>query len=120
MSELVQILKISKAYTYTDIISFHYRSETGYREIYDNFIKNGPVAGIWQTEIGYTDKKYFLLTKYSKILSWVIDHDWNEKDKYKLFWYPFFLIDRIFKKQYMQQMKINNLLLTTEKSLKYF
>ncbi|HCQ7373089.1 TPA: glycoside hydrolase family 39, partial [Klebsiella pneumoniae] len=90
MSELVQILKISKAYTYTDIISFHYRSETGYREIYDNFIKNGPVAGIWQTEIGYTDKKYFLLTKYSKILSWVIDHDWNEKDKYKLFWYPFF------------------------------
>ncbi|WP_434669734.1 hypothetical protein ACMYSO_05900 [Klebsiella sp. B345] len=90
ITELVRILKLSKAYSYTDIIDFHYRTSNAYETLYKQFIKNGLVSGIWQTEIGYTDKPYFLLTEYSKILSWNIKHNWNEPNKYKIFGILFF------------------------------
>ena len=98
IDELVHMLNESNAYAFTDIIDVHYRSLSMYETIYSTFIKTGLVSGIWQTEVGYTDKPYFLISEYTKILSWVIEHDWNEKNKYKIFWYPFYSNRLDFKK----------------------
>ena len=120
IKQLLKILNTSKAYKYTDIIAFHYRSSKAYDAVYDNFVKSGPVTGIWQTEIGYTDKPYFLLTEYSKILSWVIEHNWNESDQYKIFWYPFFSNRKNYKKAIYAKINNNEFVTSNGKQLSLF
>lgn len=90
INELIKLLTTKEAYKYTDIIDVHYSSIAAYNKINNNFLEKGLVKGIWQTEIGYKNKPFFLITEYTKILSWVIKHNWNNENKYKVFWFPFF------------------------------
>lgn len=120
ITELIEILNLSNAYAYTDIIDFHYRSTTAYNTIYEKFMKNGVVSGIWQTEIGYTNKPYFLLTEYTKILAWVIKHRWDNPNKYKIFWYPFFSNRQNYKKAIFTEKNNKKSMTDNGKQLKQF
>ncbi|HHG8774833.1 TPA: beta-galactosidase [Raoultella planticola] len=76
------------AIKYTDIIDFHYGNEGPYEHLYSKYLKPGLVKGIWQTELGYRTGSNELLRIYLTIFHWILAHDWNNGEQYKLFWYP--------------------------------
>lgn len=77
-----------------------------YQHVYDNYIATGKLDGIWNTEAGFTatqagDGSPFIalepwerepypqwVARYTiPIIHWGLEHNWDFRDKYKLFWY---------------------------------
>jgi hypothetical protein len=77
-----------------------------YDHVYENYVATGKVEGIWNTEAGFTatqagDGSPFIalepwerqpypqwVARYTvPLIHWGLEHDWDHRDAYKLFWY---------------------------------
>ncbi|WP_413732409.1 GH39 family glycosyl hydrolase [Sodalis sp. RH20] len=85
--EFKNALNHNDAWKYTDIIDFHYGTDKEFQYLYDNFIQNKKVYGIWQTEFGFRTTPLFLSKNYIRMLDWALKHDMSD-NRYKVFWYP--------------------------------
>jgi hypothetical protein len=88
-AELNELLAYHDAWKYTDIVDFHYLTNSAFQETYDAWIKTGRCYGIWTTETGWTDWPGFLPNGYARLFYWALTHDWQRPDQYKAFWFHF-------------------------------
>ncbi|HEX3000651.1 MAG TPA: hypothetical protein VHR86_10515, partial [Armatimonadota bacterium] len=58
-----------------------------WQSLYERWIATGKCKGIWQTEIGFCPFPNYYPNAYLRGLYWALTHQWDEPDKYKLFWY---------------------------------
>lgn len=67
-----------------DYLDTHYLGVDGLTPLYERYVANGPVRGIWQTEIGdrYMSDPHYLAMYYFKFATWALERQWNDPDKY--------------------------------------
>lgn len=108
------------AWQHVDVVSVHYTKGDAkkhrlpyaddmmpfYDYLYDNYVATGKIAGVWNTEAGFTatqagDGSPFValepwerkpypqwVPRYTvPLIHWGLRHDWDHRDAYKLFWY---------------------------------
>jgi hypothetical protein len=91
--EHVDILSLH--YTHGDIdIPDHENKIPMYDHIYEEYIEPGRLEGVWVSEGGMLGKPWeeapwaqWVPRYLVPLLYWSIEHDWNDRDKYKHFWY---------------------------------
>lgn len=87
--DLCEFLQYHEMWKHTDIIDFHYQVNAAFQVCYDQYIKTGKCKGLWQTEIGWTDWKEYLINCYPRVFYWALTHDWRRPDQYRMFWFHF-------------------------------
>ncbi|QKJ87781.1 hypothetical protein PMPD1_2844 [Paramixta manurensis] len=88
LNEFAKTIEYHNAIDYTDVLDFHYGSVHPYQWLYKRYVENNKVQGIWQTELGYTNKPESVALAYSFILDFALSHQWDDPMKYKAFWFP--------------------------------
>lgn len=87
--ELSELLQYHDAWRYTDIVDFHYQTNSAFQRVYDSWIRTGKCYGIWTTETGWTRWPGYLPNCYCRLFYWALTHGWERKDQYKVFWFHF-------------------------------
>lgn len=83
----------------TDILDAHYvpnlqwfadPSQSG--DVYSRWVKSGKARGCWITEEGWgrADQPDWLPGYYFNALKWALEHDWNYKDKYRVYFFHYY------------------------------
>ncbi|WP_345815109.1 hypothetical protein AAGS40_22585 [Paraburkholderia sp. PREW-6R] len=67
-----------------DYLDTHYLPVAALDPLYEQYVKNGPARGIWQTEIGdeYMKDPHYLPRYFFDFAVWALDRNWNDADKY--------------------------------------
>ncbi len=90
IEEFIELLDRHQAWQTLDILDVHYmppRSFDALRKAADS--RGHERIGIWQTEIANSPKPYFISNNYPRFLYWSLAHDWDYRDKYKLFFFSY-------------------------------
>lgn len=69
---------------WVDYLDTHYLGVDALTPLYDRYVANGSVRGIWQTEIGdrYMIDPHYLPMYFFKFAVWALDHTWDDPNKY--------------------------------------
>jgi len=69
---------------WVDYLDTHYLGVADLDPLYQQYVKNGPARGIWQTEIGdaYMKNPHYLAEYFFDFAVWALDRNWNEPNKY--------------------------------------
>lgn len=69
---------------WVDYLDTHYLGVDALTPLYDRYVANGAVRGIWQTEIGdrYMIDPHYLPTYFFKLAVWALERKWDDPDKY--------------------------------------
>ncbi|AWV05355.1 hypothetical protein DM992_37960 [Burkholderia sp. JP2-270] len=69
---------------WVDYLDTHYLGIDALTILYDRYVEDGKVMGIWQTEIGdrYMIDPHYLPTYYFHFAVWALEHNWSQPDKY--------------------------------------
>lgn len=69
---------------WVDYLDTHYLPVKDLDPLYENYVKQGPARGIWQTEIGYTymENPHYLPRYFFDFAVWALKRNWNDPDKY--------------------------------------
>jgi hypothetical protein len=69
---------------WVDYLDTHYLSVADLDSLYQQYVKNGPARGIWQTEIGdaYMKDPHYLPRYFFDFAVWALDSNWNDPNKY--------------------------------------
>ncbi|MCC8396186.1 hypothetical protein LJ656_26715 [Paraburkholderia sp. MMS20-SJTR3] len=69
---------------WVDYIDTHYLSVSDMESLYQQYVKNGPARGIWQTEIGdeYMKDPHYLPRYFFDFAVWALDRQWDDPNKY--------------------------------------
>lgn len=87
--ELCDLLAYHDAWRLTDIIDFHYQTNAAFAVCYERFVKNGKCHGVWQTEVGWTNWKEYLINTYCRVFYWALKVGYDAPDKFRMFWFHF-------------------------------
>ena len=87
LSEFESEMNYHNAWQYTDYLSIHYNTPINMQTLYNNWVANGKVKGIWQTEIGWFNYAGYVPNLYPRVLRWSVGANAKEPDMVKLFWY---------------------------------
>lgn len=87
LQELNDLLTYHNAWQWTDIIDVHYRIDSAWQPLYDQWVKTGKCRGIWQSEIGFRPEPDYLPNVYLRALNWALQSGWTDPNQYKVFWY---------------------------------
>ena len=87
--DLCNLLEYHDAWKHTDIIDFHYQVNAAFQVCYDRYVRGGKCRGIWQTEVGWTEWKEYLVNVYPRVFYWALKHGYDNPDKYKMFWFHY-------------------------------
>lgn len=90
LTEYVSLLDRHNAWTTLDVLDIHYSADTeGFQMLYDAArVRGYSNIAIWQTEFGFESDGAFAADTYPRILYWALNHNWNDQNKYRLFWFP--------------------------------
>jgi hypothetical protein len=69
---------------WVDYLDTHYLPVADLDPLYEQYVRNGPARGIWQTEIGneYMKDPHYLPRYFFDFAVWALDRNWNDQDKY--------------------------------------
>jgi hypothetical protein len=69
---------------WVDYLDTHYLGVDALTPLYDRYVANGAVRGIWQTEIGdrYMIDPHYLPMYFFKFAVWALERNWDDPDKY--------------------------------------
>jgi hypothetical protein len=69
---------------WVDYIDTHYLAVADLDPLYQQYVKNGPARGIWQTEIGdeYMKDPHYLPRYFFDFAVWALQRNWDGPDKY--------------------------------------
>lgn len=69
---------------WVDYIDTHYLGVGDLDSLYQQYVKNGPARGIWQTEIGdaYMKDPHYLPRYFFDFAVWALDRNWNDANQY--------------------------------------
>jgi hypothetical protein len=69
---------------WVDYIDTHYLPVADLDSLYQQYVRNGPARGLWQTEIGdeFMKDPHYLPRYFFDFAVWALDRDWNDPDKY--------------------------------------
>jgi hypothetical protein len=69
---------------WVDYIDTHYLNVSDLDSLYQQYVRNGPTRGIWQTEIGdaYMKDPHYLPRYFFDFAVWALDRNWDDPDKY--------------------------------------
>jgi hypothetical protein len=69
---------------WVDYIDTHYLPVADFESLYQQYVKNGPTRGIWQTEIGneYMKDPHYLPRYFFDLAVWALGRNWDDPDKY--------------------------------------
>lgn len=69
---------------WVDYIDTHYLPVADLDSLYQQYVKNGPARGIWQTEIGdeYMKDPHYLPCYFFDFAVWALDRNWDDPNKY--------------------------------------
>lgn len=69
---------------WVDYIDTHYLHVSDLDSLYQQYVRNGPARGIWQTEIGdeYMKDPHYLPRYFFDFAVWALDRNWDDPDKY--------------------------------------
>ncbi len=69
---------------WVDYLDTHYLNVDDFDTLYEQYVRNGPARGIWQTEIGdeYMKDPHYLPKYFFRFATWALDRNWNDPDKY--------------------------------------
>ncbi|CAB3776361.1 hypothetical protein LMG28614_00199 [Paraburkholderia ultramafica] len=69
---------------WVDYLDTHYLNVADLDPLYQQYVKNGPARGIWQTEIGdtYMNDPHYLPRYFFDFAVWALDRNWDDPDKY--------------------------------------
>ncbi|MFT4067055.1 hypothetical protein [Paraburkholderia sp.] len=69
---------------WVDYIDTHYLPVSDLESLYQQYVKNGPARGIWQTEIGdeYMKDPHYLPRYFFDFAVWALGRNWDDPDKY--------------------------------------
>ena len=69
---------------WVDYIDTHYLPVSDMESLYQQYVKNGPARGIWQTEIGdeYMKDPHYLPRYFFDFAVWALGRNWDDPDKY--------------------------------------
>jgi|GEM_PF-738826 len=69
---------------WVDYIDTHYLPVGDFESLYQQYVKNGPARGIWQTEIGdeYMKDPHYLPRYFFDLAVWALGSNWDDPDKY--------------------------------------
>lgn len=87
--DLCDLLEYHDAWRLTDIIDFHYQTNAAFQVCYERFVKTGKCRGVWQTEVGWTDWKEYLINTYCRVFYWALRRRYDAPDGFRLFWFHF-------------------------------
>ncbi|MCX7598371.1 MAG: hypothetical protein N2512_05830 [Armatimonadetes bacterium] len=87
--ELCDLLEYNDAWRMTDIIDFHYQTNAAFEVCYERFVKSGKCHGVWQTEVGWTNWKEYLINTYCRVFYWALKHGYDTEDRFRMFWFHF-------------------------------
>jgi hypothetical protein len=83
----------------TDILDAHYVSNLRWfadpgqsGDVYSRWVKTGKAQGCWITEDGWghADKPEWTPGYYFNALLWALEHDWDHKDKYRVYFFHYY------------------------------
>jgi hypothetical protein len=81
-------LNYHQCWKYTDIFDWHYPGAETWNILYPKWVTNHKKNGLWETEyIGPSTNDYFLPEYIIPMVKWALNHNWNYKDKYRVFYY---------------------------------
>jgi len=81
------------AWKYTDILDTHYLPPAAFDYLYQRWVGAGKCEGIWMTEIGFTKNPEQIANTYPRMLYWALTHQFDDPDKYKVFWFAWYSPD---------------------------
>jgi len=88
-AEYIAMLDRNEAWRTIDVHDLHYASLPAFEKIHKAAMDRGlGSVPIWQTEIGFVKNTGTIPNLWPRFLAWGLRNDWNEPDKYKLFWFP--------------------------------
>ncbi|WP_242538549.1 hypothetical protein [Trinickia acidisoli] len=69
---------------WVDYLDTHYLGVDALTPLYERYVANGSVRGVWQTEIGdrYMIDPHYLPMYFFKFAVWALDHAWDDPNKY--------------------------------------
>jgi hypothetical protein len=69
---------------WVDYIDTHYLPVADLDSLYQQYVRNGPARGIWQTEIGdeYMKDPHYLPRYFFDFAVWALDRNWDDPNKY--------------------------------------
>ncbi|MFL9867938.1 hypothetical protein PQR67_27505 [Paraburkholderia fungorum] len=69
---------------WVDYIDTHYLPVADLDSLYQQYVRNGPARGIWQTEIGdaYMKDPHYLPRYFFDFAVWALDRNWDHANKY--------------------------------------
>lgn len=69
---------------WVDYIDTHYLAVADLDPLYEQYVRNGPARGIWQTEIGdeYMKDPHYLPRYFFDFAVWALARNWDDADKY--------------------------------------
>lgn len=69
---------------WVDYLDTHYLSVHDLDPLYQQYVKNGPARGIWQTEIGdqFIKNPHYLPRYYFDFAVWALARNWDDPNKY--------------------------------------
>ncbi|WP_434111009.1 hypothetical protein [Paraburkholderia caffeinilytica] len=69
---------------WVDYIDTHYLPVADLDSLYQQYVRNGPARGIWQTEIGdgYMKDPHYLPSYFFDFAVWALDRNWDDPNKY--------------------------------------
>lgn len=69
---------------WVDYLDTHYLPVADLDPLYQQYVKNGPARGIWQTEIGneYMKDPHYVARYFFDFAVWALGRNWDEPDKY--------------------------------------
>lgn len=69
---------------WVDYIDTHYLPVADLDSLYQQYVRNGPARGIWQTEIGdqYMKDPHYLPRYFFDFAVWALDRNWDDSSKY--------------------------------------
>ncbi|MGV2288061.1 hypothetical protein AAHK20_05045 [Trinickia sp. YCB016] len=69
---------------WVDYIDTHYLPVSDLDPLYEQYVRNGPARGIWQTEIGdaYMKDPHYLPRYFFDFAVWALDRDWSDANQY--------------------------------------
>jgi hypothetical protein len=69
---------------WVDYIDTHYLTVSDLDPLYQQYVRNGPARGLWQTEIGdaYMKDPHYLPRYFFDLAVWALDRNWDDPNKY--------------------------------------
>ncbi|OAJ61713.1 hypothetical protein A6V36_23465 [Paraburkholderia ginsengiterrae] len=69
---------------WVDYIDTHYLQVAELDSLYQQYVRNGPARGVWQTEIGdaYMKDPHYLPRYFFDFAVWALDRNWDDPNKY--------------------------------------